>query len=119
VSRYSERYEEPNFSQLLDQFLDRLAVERADRVDRRAADRTSDGSRAFDVKQAAVRLGVSPTTMHELVISGQVPSVKVGRRRVIAVSTIDRMLAAESLSGDRIRRPIGDQLRGIPRDRAR
>jgi len=84
---------------LLDALLDRVAVELADRVERRldrlAAERP-DGPKALDVKQAAVRLGVSPTTMHELVISGQVPSVKVGRRRLIAASTIDRMLNGAS-----------------------
>lgn len=87
-------------SSTLDHFLgllvDRLAVELADRVDQRleqlAQAKAADGPTALDVKQAAARLGVSDRTMHALVISGQVPSVKVGRRRLIAPSTIQRLL---------------------------
>jgi excisionase family DNA binding protein len=97
MTGYLERDGDIEFGQVLDHFLDRLAIELADRVERRleqiASQRASDGPQALDVKQAAARLGVSPTTMHELVISGEIPSVKVGRRRLIAASTITRLLA--------------------------
>jgi excisionase family DNA binding protein len=110
-------------SEVLDLMVDRVAAELADRVERRlermAAERGADGPQALDVKQAAARLGVSPTTMHELVMSGEVASVKVGRRRLIATSTIDGMLSGETQSGGQIRGPIGGQLGGIRRNGAR
>jgi excisionase family DNA binding protein len=117
MTRRFDGQDEPDISQVLDRFLDRLAAELADRVERRLdrlqATRQADGPQGLDIKQAAARLGVSPTTMHEMVMSGAVPSVKVGRRRLVAASTIDRLLA-----GDQIRGPIGDQLGGIRRDGA-
>jgi excisionase family DNA binding protein len=85
----------------LEVFVERLAASLADRVERRLEQLGSErsGRQALDVKQAAERLGVSDRTMHELVVSGKVPSVKVGRRRVIAAAAIDRLLAGESLPG--------------------
>jgi excisionase family DNA binding protein len=122
VARRSERDDGGDLAMLLDRFLDRLVVELANRIEERlerlAAEHGSDGPHALDVKQAAARLGVSPTTMHELVMSGQVASVKVGRRRLIAASTIDRMLAGDTCHGEQIRGAIGEQLRGIRRERS-
>jgi excisionase family DNA binding protein len=86
----------PEFAEVLDCFLDRLAVELADRVEARlkrlSVDRSAGAPQALDVKQAAARLGVSDRTMHALVVTSEVPSIKVGRRRLIAASTIDRLL---------------------------
>jgi excisionase family DNA binding protein len=84
------------FGQVLDHFLDRLAADLADRVEQRlerlAVERSSDGPQALDVKQAATQLGISDRTMHTLVVAGEIPSVKVGRRRLIATTTIQRLL---------------------------
>lgn len=86
----------PEFAEVLDGLLDRLAVELADRVEERlkrlSVERSAGAPQALDVKQAAARLGISDRTMHALVVTGEVPSIKVGRRRVIAASTIDRLL---------------------------
>jgi excisionase family DNA binding protein len=72
----------------------------ADRIEariERIADARASGQ-ALDVKQAAARLGVSVKMVQELVASGEIRSVKVGRRRLIAASTIDRLLAGEAPS---------------------
>jgi excisionase family DNA binding protein len=77
---------------LLEPFLDWLADELAERLgERLGAGRQSAG---LDTRQAAQRLGVSERTMRELLMSGQVQSVKVGRRRVISAVAIDALLAA-------------------------
>lgn len=91
---------QPELDLAVQRFIDRLAMEMADRIERHVArlvgERATNEPQALDVKTAAVRLGVSATTMHELVVSGQVASVKVGRRRLIAASTIDGLLAGDS-----------------------
>jgi excisionase family DNA binding protein len=77
----------------VERFVDQLAAELADLVERRLAERAAaEGPQALDVKQAAARLGIGERTMREMVRSGQVPSVKVGRRRLIAAAAIDRLL---------------------------
>jgi excisionase family DNA binding protein len=91
---------QPELDLAVQRFVDTLAAEMATRIEARLDGLLADrGPQALDVKQAAARLGVSDRTVHQLVMSGKVPSIKVGRRRVIAASTIDRMLAGESLPG--------------------
>ena len=85
---------EPDVVDVVNRLLDRLATELADRVERRldglaTARQTGAG---LDVKQAAARLGISERTMHDLLVTEQIPSVKVGRRRLVAASTIERLL---------------------------
>jgi excisionase family DNA binding protein len=85
----------PEFGDVLDRFLDRLAAELADRVERRM-DRLASAQQtgaALNVRQAAARLGVSERKMRELVMSHQIPSVKVGRRRLISATAVERLLA--------------------------
>jgi excisionase family DNA binding protein len=85
----------PEFGRVLDRLLDQVAKELADRIEQRL-DRIADGRQrgaGLDVKQAALRLGVSERKMRELVMSGEVPSIKVGRRRLISASAIEHLLA--------------------------
>jgi excisionase family DNA binding protein len=91
---------QPELDIAVQRFVDRLAIEMADRIEariERIADARASGQ-ALDVKQAAARLGVSVKMVQELVASGEIRSVKVGRRRLIAASTIDRLLAGEAPS---------------------
>jgi excisionase family DNA binding protein len=86
--------DEALFERFLDRFVDRLAAELADRVEQRL-DRLQSARQSgagLDSKQAAARLGVSERTLRELVVSGQVPSVKVGRRRVFSAAAIERLM---------------------------
>jgi excisionase family DNA binding protein len=83
---------------LFDPFLDWLADELAERLgERLGGERQSAG---LDTRQAAQRLGVSERTMRELVMSGQVKSVKVGRRRVVSAAAIDALLAANGTASN-------------------
>jgi excisionase family DNA binding protein len=83
---------------LLEPFLDWLANELAERLNERLGGaRLSAG---LDTRQAAQRLGVSEREMRELLMSGQVKSVKVGRRRVVFAAAIDALLAANVTASD-------------------
>lgn len=44
---------------------------------------------AVDIREAARRLSLSPRTVANLVASRQLPSRKVGRRRIISVSALE------------------------------
>ena len=97
--------------QVTDLFVDRLVAELADRIDQRLERLSSGrapaaGPRGYDIKEAAERLGVSQTKMKELLVSGEVPSVKVGRRRLIAASAIARLLDGAEAAGPEIRGAI-------------
>jgi len=100
----------------VDRFIDQLAFQLATLVMQRAdalvAQQQAGNPKGLTGKQAAARLGVSERMMGRMLANGEIPSVKVGRRRLIAASTIDRML-----SGDEIRGAIGEQLGGIRRNR--
>ena len=51
-----------------------------------------DGVLAVGVAEAARRLGVSPRTVATLVSQKELPSRKIGRRRVICVADLERFL---------------------------
>lgn len=108
--------------QVTDLFVDRLVAELANRIERRleqlgSARAPAVGPRGYDIKQAAERLGISQTKMKELLVSGEVPSVKVGRRRLIAASAIARLLDGAEPVDPQIRGPIEPSgvVRGRPR----
>lgn len=97
--------DEALFDRFLDRLLDRLAAELADRVEQRldrVADARSSGT-GLDSKQAAARLGISERTLREMVASGRVPSVKVGRRRVFSAAAIERLLTENTAADGRPR----------------
>jgi len=47
-----------------------------------------DSIHALDIKSAASRIGVSSRTMHRLVSTGELRSIKLGRRRLVRVDTL-------------------------------
>lgn len=49
---------------------------------------------AHDLNGTAARMGLGRTTVHHLVKSGQLRSVKVGRRRLVTEDEIRRFLSA-------------------------
>jgi excisionase family DNA binding protein len=56
-----------------------------------AAHRDTHGG-AVSVEDAARRLGISPRGVARLVAGGELSSLRVGRRRLIPVQAIDRLL---------------------------
>jgi len=55
---------------------------------------TTDGSErlVFTVEEARRQLGLSKGSMYEAVRSGQIPSIRVGRRILIPRATLQRLL---------------------------
>lgn len=51
--------------------------------------------KAVDPAQGAALIGVSESTMYELLRQNRIRSFKVGRRRVIPVAAIDEWIASE------------------------
>lgn len=60
---------------------------------------TTDGSErlVFTVEEARRQLGLSKGLMHEAVRSGQIPSIRVGRRILIPRAALQRLLEKPSL----------------------
>ena len=56
----------------------------------------NDRVRAIDIREAARRLSLSPRTVATLISSQELPSRKVGRRRIIPVAALEAFI-----SGDR------------------
>jgi excisionase family DNA binding protein len=55
----------------------------------------SDGSVMVSVPEAARRMGIGTTKLKELIALGQIPSVKLGERRLIPVSGLEDFSAHE------------------------
>ncbi len=53
---------------------------------------------AFGVQEVADALGVSRELVKQMIRTGQLPSVKLGRRRLISRKTLERFLAGEDAS---------------------
>jgi excisionase family DNA binding protein len=53
-------------------------------------------ARLLDMKQVAERLNIGRSTAFDLVISGQLRSVKIGRRRLVPESAIADFIAKAS-----------------------
>ncbi|MPZ99498.1 MAG: helix-turn-helix domain-containing protein [Dehalococcoidia bacterium] len=53
-----------------------------------------DARLALSVEEAAERAGVSRAFLYPYVLSGELPSLLIGRRRLVRVETLDRWLAA-------------------------
>jgi excisionase family DNA binding protein len=83
----------------LDVFADRLAAGLLERVERRAeeiaAERGGQGG-AVSVEEAARRLGISPRGVARLMASGELPSLRVGRRRLVPSGALERLIARGS-----------------------
>lgn len=52
---------------------------------------------AFSVDEAAASLGLSRVTIYELMKTGALRAVKVGRRTLVTAAEIDRFLAASAV----------------------
>lgn len=50
---------------------------------------------AFNLDESARALGVARNTMRELIDSGRVRAVRVGRRRLVSSSELERFLAED------------------------
>jgi excisionase family DNA binding protein len=49
------------------------------------------------VKEAAARLGIGVERAYEAVAAGQIPTIPLGKRKVVPVAALERMLAGEKL----------------------
>jgi excisionase family DNA binding protein len=52
--------------------------------------------RLLSIKQAIFELGVGRTNIYELIASGALKTVKIGRRRFVAIEAIDEFIASLS-----------------------
>jgi excisionase family DNA binding protein len=50
---------------------------------------------AVDIREAARRLSLSPRTIAKLISSRELPSLKVGRRRIIPVAALEAFIRAD------------------------
>ena len=50
--------------------------------------------RAYSMREAANKLGVSISTLHRLVMRGEIKAARIGGRKVIPASEIRRLLGA-------------------------
>ena len=50
---------------------------------------------AVDIREAGRRLSLSPRTVAKLISSRQLPSFKVGRRRIIPVAALEAFVSAD------------------------
>ncbi len=55
----------------------------------------------ISMQEAADRLGINLFTLKKLVYQGEIPSIKLGARRLVPVVAIDRMIANAMEGGDR------------------
>jgi excisionase family DNA binding protein len=55
-------------------------------------------AQAVSVEEAAKQLGISVTHAKRLVVKGELPSFKLGTRRLVPVAAIDRIIE-EALTG--------------------
>lgn len=56
--------------------------------------------RALSISEAARSLGIGRTLFYELLLSGDIASVHIGRRRLILATEIDRFLASRMPKAD-------------------
>lgn len=54
---------------------------------------------AVSVDEAAAMVGVSKSTMYRFVLSGEIPSVKLGWRRLVRVAAIEDWMAGLEVGG--------------------
>ena len=59
-------------------------------------DQEPTGRLTLSVTEASESLGVSRSLMYELVASGQVPSIKLGKRRLVPVSALQKWISSEA-----------------------
>jgi excisionase family DNA binding protein len=52
--------------------------------------------RLLSIKQATFELGISRTSLYELIATGQLKTVKIGRRRFVTVEAIQEFIAGLS-----------------------
>jgi excisionase family DNA binding protein len=66
---------------------------------------TPHATMAISVEQAARTAGLGRTLLYSLITSGELPSVKIGKRRLIRVEALARWLASQEQPGGRDRPP--------------
>ena len=71
------------------------------RISGAAVDMTSDGSEpmTFSVKGAAAKLGVSQATFYELIRTGEIEHVRVGRRILISRGALEKFIEVNTRVG--------------------
>lgn len=49
--------------------------------------------RLFSIKQAIYELGISRTVLYQLIKDGKLKTVKIGRRRLVPIESIEELIA--------------------------
>lgn len=73
--------------------------------------------RGLSVREFASRLGVSDNKVHQMISGGEVRSIKLGDRRVVPDTEVDRLLDLARFS-EPIEAPSAPRGRGRPRTKA-
>lgn len=55
---------------------------------------------SLSVDQAAIALGVSPRLVRNLIARGELPVVRIGRRVLVSVRTLDAYIRAHETAGE-------------------
>ena len=58
----------------------------------------TDSRRTLDVPEVAKLLGIGRDTAYEAVASGEIPSIRLGRRIVVPEAALERLLSGEATS---------------------
>jgi len=56
----------------------------------------TDARRTLDVPEVAKLLGIGRDTAYEAVASGEIPSIRLGRRIVVPEAALERLLSGEA-----------------------
>jgi excisionase family DNA binding protein len=55
--------------------------------------------RLLSIKQATYELGISRTSIYELIAANKLRTIKIGRRRFVAIEAINEFIAGLSVDG--------------------
>ena len=69
-------------------------AEPRNRSERRHPEQLDEGPRAFSVSEVSRRLGISRDSTYQLINSGRLRSVSLGRRRVVSATALAELLDA-------------------------
>lgn len=57
------------------------------------------GTLALEVKPAAAKIGIHPLTLQKLLRSGRIKGVRIGRKWIVPIKSLEAFLAGENPGG--------------------